>query len=427
MVSAAVYCAGAAPSKSGALPYTARMQPGDSLQLPFEERRILSVSGLNREARRIVETGLGTVWVEGEISNLSRPSSGHLYWSLKDAEAQVRCAMFRMATRGLGFELANGQQVLVRARASVYEARGEYQLVVDYVEEAGEGVLRRRFEELKRRLAAEGLFDASRKIPLPKLPRRIGVITSPTGAALRDVLIALRRRFPATAVLIYPTPVQGAGAAEEIARTLALADRRADCDVLILTRGGGSLEDLWSFNEEVVARAIAALKLPVIVGVGHEIDFTIADFVADLRAPTPSQAAELAVPDQREWTKRFAGCEQQLGYVTRRRIATEQRHFAMLAHRLQRCNPSVQLRERAPAARRARGALAARARTAHRDTQAQARAARDGRRACEPGASADARTRTLAYRAGRPAPCVAAASRADAATLEARVARASVA
>ena len=323
------------------------MQPGDSLQLPFEERRILSVSGLNREARRIVETGLGTVWVEGEISNLSRPSSGHLYWSLKDAEAQVRCAMFRMATRGLGFELANGQQVLVRARASVYEARGEYQLVVDYMEEAGEGVLRRRFEELKRRLAAEGLFDASRKIPLPKLPRRIGVITSPTGAALRDVLIALRRRFPATAVLIYPTPVQGAGAADEIARTLALADRRADCDVLILTRGGGSLEDLWSFNEEVVARAIAALKLPVIVGVGHEIDFTIADFVADLRAPTPSQAAELAVPDQREWTKRFAGCEQQLGYVTRRRIATEQRHFAMLAHRLQRCNPSVQLRERA--------------------------------------------------------------------------------
>jgi exodeoxyribonuclease VII large subunit len=323
------------------------MQPGDSLQLPFEERRILSVTGLNREARRIVETGLGTVWVEGEISNLSRPSSGHLYWSLKDAEAQVRCAMFRLATRGLKFELANGQQVLLRARASLYEARGEYQLIVDYVEEAGEGILRRRFEELKRRLAAEGLFDPARKIALPKLPRRIGVITSPTGAALRDVLIALRRRFPATAVLIYPTPVQGAGAADEIARTLALADRRADCDVLILTRGGGSLEDLWSFNEEVVARAIAALQLPVIVGVGHEIDFTIADFAADLRAPTPSQAAELAVPDQREWLKRFGVCEQQLGACTRRRIAHERRHFATVAHRLQRCNPSVQLRERA--------------------------------------------------------------------------------
>jgi exodeoxyribonuclease VII large subunit len=323
------------------------MQPGDSLQLPFQERRILSVSNLNREARRIVETGLGSVWVVGEISNLSRPSSGHFYWSLKDSEAQVRCAMFRLAARGLTFELENGQQVLVRARASLYEARGEYQLIVDYVEEAGEGVLRRRFEELKRRLAAEGLFDPARKVAPPKLPRRIGVITSPTGAALRDVLIALRRRFPATAVLIYPSPVQGAGAADEIARTLALADRRADCDVLILTRGGGSLEDLWSFNEEVVARAIAAVKLPVIVGVGHEIDFTIADFVADLRAPTPSQAAELAVPDQHEWLKRFARLEQQVLHCTRQHLAKAKRHSAMLAHRLQRCNPSMQLRERA--------------------------------------------------------------------------------
>src|SRR5690606_37550162 len=242
-----------------ALPYTRAMQPGDSLQLPFAERRIFSVSALNRDARALVESGLGTIWVEGELSNLSRPSSGHLYWSLKDSQAQVRCAMFRMANRSLTFELANGRQVLVRARASLYEARGEYQLIVDYVEEAGEGVLRRRFEELKKRLAAEGLFDSARKRPLPTLPRRIGVITSPTGAALRDVLIALRRRFPATAVLIYPTAVQGAGAAEEIARTLRLADKRAECDVLILTRGGGSLEDLWSFNEEIVARTIAAL------------------------------------------------------------------------------------------------------------------------------------------------------------------------
>jgi exodeoxyribonuclease VII large subunit len=323
------------------------MQPGESLQLPFSERRILSVSNLNREARRIVEAGLGTVWVEGEISNLSRPSSGHLYWSLKDSAAQVRCAMFRLAARGLGFELANGQQVLVRARASVYEARGEYQLVVEYAEEAGEGVLRRKFDELKRRLAAEGLFEPARKRDIPKLPRRIGVITSPTGAALHDVLTALERRFPLTAVLIYPTPVQGPGSAEEIARTLALADKRADCDVLILTRGGGSLEDLWSFNEEVVARAVAAVQLPIIVGVGHEIDFTIADFVADLRAPTPSQAAELAVPDQREWLKRYAHLEQQIAHCTQQRIAVERRHFATLAHRLQRCNPSVQLRERA--------------------------------------------------------------------------------
>jgi exodeoxyribonuclease VII large subunit len=323
------------------------MQPGDSLQLPFEERRVLSVSSLNREARRIVETGLGTVWVEGEISNLSRPSSGHLYWSLKDAEAQVRCAMFRLAARALSFEPENGQQVLVRARASLYEARGEYQLIVDYVEEAGVGALRRRFEELKRRLAAEGLFEAARKTALPKLPRRIGVITSPTGAALHDVLTALKRRFPLTSVLIYPTPVQGPGSADEIARTLALADRRADCDVLILTRGGGSLEDLWSFNEEVVARAIAAARLPVISGVGHEIDFTIADFVADLRAPTPSQAAELAVPDQREWLKRFAHLAQRIALCMQQRLGTERRHLAMLGHRLQRCSPSVQLRERA--------------------------------------------------------------------------------
>ena len=327
------------------LPYTATMVSGDSLQLPFEERRILSVSGLNREARLLIEGTFGLVWVEGEISNLSRPSSGHFYWSLKDAQAQVRCAMFRMANRGLKFELANGQQVLVRARVSLYEARGEYQLIVEYVEEAGEGALRRRFEELKRKLAAEGLFDAARKRELPRLPRRIGVVTSPTGAALRDVLIALARRFPATAVLIYPTSVQGPGAADEIARTLHLADRRRDCDLLILTRGGGSLEDLWAFNEEVVARAIAALDLPIIVGVGHEIDFTIADFVADRRAPTPSQAAELAVPDQLEWLARFARLELELARGARGRLGLERRHFATLAHRLSRCHPGVALRE----------------------------------------------------------------------------------
>jgi exodeoxyribonuclease VII large subunit len=322
-----------------------RMRPGDSLQLPFEERRILTVSGLNREAKIAVEGALGVVWVEGEISNLSRPSSGHLYWSLKDAGAQVRCAMFRMSNRGLSFELANGQQILVRGRVSLYEARGEYQLIVEYAEEAGEGLLRRRFEELKRRLAAEGLFDPKRKIEPPKLPRRIGVVTSPTGAALRDVLIALRRRFPGTAVLIYPTSVQGAGAADEICRTLKLADKRRDCDLLILTRGGGSLEDLWAFNEENVARTIAALELPIIVGVGHEIDFTIADFAADLRAPTPSQAAELAVPDQNVFLTRFARLEQQIVYCVRRRLDADRRHFAAVAHRLSRCHPGIRLRE----------------------------------------------------------------------------------
>jgi exodeoxyribonuclease VII large subunit len=321
------------------------MRPGDSLQLPFEERRVLSVSALNREARQLIESSLGQVSVEGEISNLSRPSSGHFYWSLKDAHAQVRCAMFRLSARALTFEVANGQQVVVRGRVSLYEARGEFQLIVDSVEEAGEGILRRKFEELKRKLAAEGLFDAARKRPLPKLPTRIGVVTSPTGAALRDVLIALRRRFPATAVLIYPTSVQGAGAADEICRTLRLADRRADCDLLILTRGGGSLEDLWAFNEESVARTIASLELPIISGVGHEIDFTIADFAADLRAPTPSQAAELAVPDQSEWIMRFARLEQRVAHCARQRIAAERRHFGVLAHRLSRSHPGVALRE----------------------------------------------------------------------------------
>src|SRR5690606_2193067 len=263
-----------------------------------------TVSALNREARLILERRFVGLWVEGEISDLSRPSSGHLYWTLKDATGQIRCAMFRQQNRPLAFPLANGDQVLVRARVTLYEARGEFQLIVEEVEAAGEGLLRRRFEALKRKLAAEGLFDTARKRPLPRVPRRIGVVTSATGAAIRDVLIALRRRFPAIPVLIYPTPVQGEGAAQEIRRTLELAGRRAECDVLILTRGGGSLEDLWSFNEEIVARAIAASPIPVIVGVGHETDFTIADFVADLRAPTPSQAAELAVPDCREWRGR---------------------------------------------------------------------------------------------------------------------------
>jgi exodeoxyribonuclease VII large subunit len=321
------------------------MRSGDTMQLPLGERRILSVSGLNREARLLIEGSLGTVWVEGEISNLSRPSSGHMYWSLKDAQAQVRCAMFRQHNRSLAFELANGRQVLVRARVSLYEARGEFQLIVDYVEEAGEGLLRRRFEELKRKLAAEGLFEPARKRPLPRLPARIGVVTSPTGAALRDVLIGLKRRFPATAVLIYPTAVQGEGAPEEIVRALKLADRRAECDLLILTRGGGSLEDLWAFNEEVVARAVAAVELPIMVGVGHEIDFTIADFAADLRAPTPSQAAELAVPDQIEWRTRFAALERALGQAVHRRLGLVRHRFDALAHRLHRSHPGVPLRE----------------------------------------------------------------------------------
>ncbi len=267
-----------------------------------ESRRdIYTVSRLNREARGLLEAGLPLLWISGELSNLSRPASGHWYFTLKDEDAQVRCAMFRQRNLAVRAAPRDGIQVLLRARVGLYEARGEFQLVVDHMEEAGEGELRRRFEALKRKLAAEGLFDAARKRAPPRFPRRIGIVTSATGAALRDVLHVLRRRFRGIPVLLYPVAVQGAGAAREIASMLALADRRREVDVLLLVRGGGSLEDLWAFNDESLARSIAAIGLPLIAGIGHEIDFTIADFVADLRAPTPSAAAELAVPDALAW------------------------------------------------------------------------------------------------------------------------------
>jgi exodeoxyribonuclease VII large subunit len=316
-----------------------------SLTLGLDENaEVLSVSALNREVRQLVEENLGHVWVEGEISNLARPSSGHIYFSLKDPKAQVRCAMFRQANRRIGFTPADGMQVLVRAQVSIYEPRGDYQLIVEHMEEAGEGALRRRFEALKLTLAEEGLFDEERKQELPKLPERIGVITSPTGAALRDVLTALKRRFPAVEVLIYPTSVQGDSAAPGIVAALERASARAECDLLILTRGGGSLEDLWPFNEEIVARAVAAVPIPIIVGVGHETDFTIAEFVADLRAPTPSQAAELAVPEQRDYTERLLGISEMLARSLRRLIRDEARRIDTLEHRLARAHPGVALK-----------------------------------------------------------------------------------
>jgi len=317
----------------------------DDAHEPGPGRQIYSVTELNREARLTVESGLGIVWVEGEISNLARPASGHMYWTLKDENAQLRCAMFRQRNRDLDFEPRNGQQILARGRVSIYEARGEFQLIVDFAEPAGEGLLRRRFEALKRKLAAEGLFDEARKRPLPSLPERIGVVTSPSGAAVRDVLTVLARRFPAIPVLIYPTAVQGESAAAEIANTLALASRRRDCDLLILARGGGSLEDLWAFNEEVVARAVVALDIPVIVGVGHEVDVTIADLAADRRAPTPSGAAELAVPDCREWLAALAGIEQRLAAGVSRLVVQAQRHSDALAHRLNRAHPGIRLQQ----------------------------------------------------------------------------------
>jgi exodeoxyribonuclease VII large subunit len=320
--------------------------PGDTLELPFEAaRNIYTVSALNREVRRLIEDHLGTVWVQGEISNLAQPSSGHLYWSMKDENAQLRCVMFRQNNRLLNFSPENGREVLARGKVSIYETRGEFQLVVEYLEEAGEGLLRRRFEELKKKLAAEGLFEADRKRSLPQLPERIGILTSPSGAAVRDVLTVLARRFPAVPVLVYPTPVQGEGAADQIARTLRLADARQECDLLILTRGGGSLEDLWSFNEEVVARALAAIETPVIVGVGHEIDFTIADFVADVRAPTPSGAAEIAVPNCAEWLSALNVIGSRLTRAVSQRLAAPQRLLESLSHRLNRSHPGIQLNQ----------------------------------------------------------------------------------
>lgn len=263
-------------------------------------RDIYSVTRLNREARAVLEGSFPAIWVQGEISNLARPASGHMYFSLKDRDSQVRCAMFKGRNRFLKFAPENGMEVLARGLVSLYEGRGEFQLIIEEMEPAGEGALQRAFAELKQRLFEEGLFDDAHKIPLPAYPRTIGVITSPTGAAIRDILTVLKRRYPAAAVIVYPVPVQGDGAAAAIVQALETADRRGEADVLILARGGGSLEDLWSFNEEAVARAIYRLETPIVCGVGHEIDFTIADFVADSRAPTPSAAAEMVSPDQRE-------------------------------------------------------------------------------------------------------------------------------
>lgn len=265
-----------------------------------EKRTILTVAELNRKARLTLENSIGEVWVEGEISRLTRHSSGHWYFTLKDEAAAVSCAMFKQNNLTVLFEPKDGVKARVLGQTSLYEARGSYQLIVRSMEEAGKGNLQEQFEKLKAKLAAEGLFDADRKRPLPMLPRKIGVVTSPTGAAVRDIINVLTRRFPNIGILLAPVTVQGEGSAPRIARAIDYLNTRNDIDVIIAGRGGGSIEDLWAFNEEVVARAIAASEIPVISAVGHEIDFTIADFVADVRAPTPSAAAELAVPVQSE-------------------------------------------------------------------------------------------------------------------------------
>jgi len=312
---------------------------------PGGSHQVLTVSQINRQVRTLLEDGFPSVWIEGEISNLARPPSGHVYFSLKDPSSQLRCAMFRQRSLRLPFRPQDGMAVVCRGRLSLYEARGEYQFIVETMEEAGEGRLQRAFEELKRRLAAEGLFDEAAKRPVPTLPRRIGIITSPTGAAVRDIVHILGRRFPAVPVRVYPVPVQGDGAAPAIAAALKLAGERRDCDVLIVARGGGSLEDLWAFNEEVVARAIRACPIPVISGVGHEIDFTIADFAADLRAPTPSGAAELAVPEQAVWLRTLSVHSERLRSLTVKHLAQQRKQVDWLSGRLALLHPGARLRQ----------------------------------------------------------------------------------
>jgi exodeoxyribonuclease VII large subunit len=306
-------------------------------------RDIYSVSRLNREVRVLLERGFASLWLEAEISNFARPNSGHWYFSLKDSTAQVRCCMFRQRNMLCGFAVRDGQKVLVRARIGLYESRGEYQLVIDHMEDAGLGALKRQFEELTAKLTAEGLFAAQRKRALPLLPKRIGVITSPTGAAIHDILHVLARRFAAIPVLIYPVAVQGAAAAAEIVAALRLAGARAECEVLILARGGGSLEDLWAFNDEALARAIIASPIPVVSGIGHEVDFTIADFAADVRAPTPSAAAEIVVPDGEEWLASVRRSAQRLQRGMLRRVEAHRERLRWLTGRAALVGPSARL------------------------------------------------------------------------------------
>lgn len=291
-----------------------------SSDLTAPRRDVLTPTLLNRQARELIEGEFFSIWIEGELSNVSRPASGHVYFTLKDAGAQIRGALFKSRTFGLRFRPADGMQVLVRAKVSLYEARGEFQLIAEHIEEAGEGALRREFERLKQQLAAEGLFDPALKRPLPTWPRRIGVITSPSGAAIRDVLSVLSRRFPLVDIDVLPVPVQGREAPPAIVAMLRAANVAGRHDVLLLTRGGGSLEDLWAFNDESVARAIRASAIPVVAAIGHETDSSIAEFVADLRAATPSAAAELLAPERGALLHRLDAFARALANAQQRRL-----------------------------------------------------------------------------------------------------------
>src|SRR5512135_467309 len=309
----------------------------------MDKNHVLSVRELNLAAKQLIEGGLPLLWVRGEISNFVSAASGHWYFSLKDEQAQVRCVMFRHKSQYLDFKPANGMQVEVLALATLYEARGDFQLTLEKMRPAGLGALYEAFERLKVKLEGEGLFDPGRKRELPLLPKQIGIVTSPQAAALRDVLRTLANRMPNVPVVLYPAPVQGEGAAQKIAQAIRTASQRAECDVLIVCRGGGSIEDLWAFNEEVVARAIAASHIPVVSGVGHETDFTIADFVADLRAATPTAAAQAAVPDGQALRKRLAQQRQHLLRAVGRRLEQGMQHVDFLQRRL--VHPAQRIRQ----------------------------------------------------------------------------------
>jgi len=309
----------------------------------IEKGRVLSVRELNLAAKQLIEGGLPLLWVRGEISNFVSAASGHWYFSLKDEAAQVRCVMFRHKSQYLDFKPANGMQVEVLALATLYEARGDFQLTLEKMRPAGLGALYEAFEKLKAKLEGEGLFDVQRKRELPLLPKQIGIVTSPQAAALRDVLRTLANRMPGVPVLLYPTPVQGEGAGQKIAQAIRTAGQRAECDVLIVCRGGGSIEDLWAFNEEVVARAIAASHIPVVSGVGHETDFTIADFVADLRAATPTAAAQAVVPDRVELRQRLAQQHRHLQRAAMRQFEQRMQQVDYLQRRL--VHPAQRIRQ----------------------------------------------------------------------------------
>lgn len=311
--------------------------------LPSQSPAIYTVSRLNQTVRMLLEQEMGQVWISGEISNFTQPASGHWYFTLKDDNAQVRCAMFRNSNRRVTFRPQHGQQVLVRANITLYEPRGDYQIIVESMQPAGEGLLQQKYEQLKAALAAEGLFEQQFKQALPSPATCVGVVTSKTGAALHDILHVLKRRDPSLPVIIYPTAVQGDDAPGQIVRAIELANQRGECDVLIVGRGGGALEDLWSFNDERVARAIFASRIPVVSAVGHETDVTIADFVADLRAPTPSAAAEIVSRNQAELLRQLQSGQQRLEMAMDYYLAHRHRRFTELHHRLQQQHPQLRL------------------------------------------------------------------------------------